>query len=99
MTITFSGDVARPNDPIMKPPVALGATDYLVIERARIRRVIAAPGRALPREVPAVRERGELGDRKCWPARRAWGPVMRGVATHLMVRQCLLHAHANGGET
>lgn len=27
-----SGDVGRPNDPIMKPPAPLGATDYLVIE-------------------------------------------------------------------
>ncbi len=32
ITITFSGDVGRPSDPIMKPPEALGATDYLVIE-------------------------------------------------------------------
>jgi len=31
-TLTFSGDVGRPNDPIMKPPAALGPTDYLVIE-------------------------------------------------------------------
>lgn len=31
-TITFSGDVGRPVDPIMKPPDPLGATDYLVIE-------------------------------------------------------------------
>jgi metallo-beta-lactamase family protein len=31
-TITFSGDVGRPNDPIMKPPAPLSATDYLVIE-------------------------------------------------------------------
>ena len=31
-TVTFSGDVGRPNDPIMKPPAPLGATDYLVIE-------------------------------------------------------------------
>lgn len=31
-TVTFSGDVGRPNDPIMKPPTPLAATDYLVIE-------------------------------------------------------------------
>ncbi len=31
-TLTFSGDVGRPNDPIMKPPSLLAATDYLVIE-------------------------------------------------------------------
>ncbi|MBC7174135.1 MAG: MBL fold metallo-hydrolase [Polyangiaceae bacterium] len=31
-TVTFSGDVGRPIDPIMKPPALLGATDYLVIE-------------------------------------------------------------------
>ena len=31
-TITFTGDVGRPNDPIMKPPAPLGPTDYLVIE-------------------------------------------------------------------
>jgi metallo-beta-lactamase family protein len=31
-TVTFSGDVGRPNEPIMKPPALLGATDYLVIE-------------------------------------------------------------------
>lgn len=32
VTVTFSGDVGRPNDPIMKPPAPLGPTDYLVIE-------------------------------------------------------------------
>jgi metallo-beta-lactamase family protein len=31
-SITFSGDVGRAQDPIMKPPALLGATDYLVIE-------------------------------------------------------------------
>ena len=31
-SVTFSGDVGRPNDPIMKPPSRLGVTDYLVIE-------------------------------------------------------------------
>jgi len=31
-TITFSGDVGRPNDPVMKPPSPLGPTDYLIIE-------------------------------------------------------------------
>ena len=30
--ITFSGDVGRAQDPIMKPPAPLGPTDYLVIE-------------------------------------------------------------------
>jgi len=32
VTVTFSGDVGRPVDPIMKPPEPLGATDYLVVE-------------------------------------------------------------------
>jgi len=32
VTVTFSGDVGRPNDPIMKPAAPLGPTDYLVIE-------------------------------------------------------------------
>ncbi len=32
MTLTFSGDVGRPHDPIMKAPPPLGSTDYLVIE-------------------------------------------------------------------
>lgn len=31
-SITFSGDVGRPLDPIMRPPEALGPTDYLVVE-------------------------------------------------------------------
>ena len=31
-TITFSGDVGRPSDPIMKPPEPLAQTDYLVVE-------------------------------------------------------------------
>jgi metallo-beta-lactamase family protein len=31
-TLTFSGDVGRPADPIMKAPEPLGATDYLVVE-------------------------------------------------------------------
>jgi len=30
--ITFSGDVGRPADPIMRPPELLGPTDYLVVE-------------------------------------------------------------------
>lgn len=30
--ITFSGDLGRPNDPIMKPPAKLQLTDYLLIE-------------------------------------------------------------------
>jgi metallo-beta-lactamase family protein len=30
--ILFSGDIGRLNDPIMKPPVAIESTDYLVIE-------------------------------------------------------------------
>ena len=30
--ITFSGDVGRPADPVMRPPEPLGPTDYLVIE-------------------------------------------------------------------
>ncbi|HEX2672683.1 MAG TPA: MBL fold metallo-hydrolase [Polyangiaceae bacterium] len=30
--LTFSGDVGRPNDPIMRPPESLANTDYLVIE-------------------------------------------------------------------
>lgn len=30
--VTFSGDVGRPIDPVMKPPEPLGATDYLVVE-------------------------------------------------------------------
>ena len=32
ITITFSGDVGRPNDPIMKPASPLAPTDYLVVE-------------------------------------------------------------------
>ena len=31
-SLTFSGDVGRPQDPVMKPPERLRATDYLVIE-------------------------------------------------------------------
>lgn len=31
-TLTFSGDVGRPNDPMMRPPEPLAATDYLVLE-------------------------------------------------------------------
>lgn len=32
VTTTFSGDVGRPNDPIMRPPEPLAATDVLVLE-------------------------------------------------------------------
>jgi metallo-beta-lactamase family protein len=32
VAITFSGDIGRPQDPLMKPPAALRATDYLVVE-------------------------------------------------------------------
>lgn len=31
-TVTFTGDIGRPVDPIMKPPDPLGATDYLLTE-------------------------------------------------------------------
>jgi metallo-beta-lactamase family protein len=31
-SVTFSGDVGRPNDPVMKPPESLRPTDYLVVE-------------------------------------------------------------------
>jgi metallo-beta-lactamase family protein len=31
-TITFSGDVGRPTDPIMRPPDPLDATDHLIVE-------------------------------------------------------------------
>lgn len=30
--VTFSGDVGRPVDPVMRPPEPLGPTDYLVVE-------------------------------------------------------------------
>jgi metallo-beta-lactamase family protein len=32
VALTFSGDVGRPVDPVMKPPDPLPATDYLVVE-------------------------------------------------------------------
>lgn len=32
LTVTFSGDLGRPHDPIMRAPTALSAADYLVIE-------------------------------------------------------------------
>jgi metallo-beta-lactamase family protein len=31
-SITFSGDVGRPRDPVMRPPESLTASDYLVLE-------------------------------------------------------------------
>lgn len=31
-SVVLTGDVGRPNDPIMKPPAALPAADYLVVE-------------------------------------------------------------------
>ncbi|HEY5951153.1 MAG TPA: MBL fold metallo-hydrolase, partial [Kofleriaceae bacterium] len=31
-SVTFTGDVGRPNDPVMKPPEPLRASDYLVVE-------------------------------------------------------------------
>ncbi|MFZ5863830.1 MAG: MBL fold metallo-hydrolase RNA specificity domain-containing protein [Nitrospirota bacterium] len=31
-TITFSGDLGRPRDPIMRPPASIAAPDYLVVE-------------------------------------------------------------------
>ena len=30
--VVFSGDVGRPNDPLMRPPEAIESTDYLVLE-------------------------------------------------------------------
>lgn len=32
VTVTFSGDVGRPNDPIMKGPALLAPTNYLIVE-------------------------------------------------------------------
>lgn len=32
LSITFTGDLGRPNDPILQPPAAPAATDYLVCE-------------------------------------------------------------------
>lgn len=32
LSVTFSGDVGRPNDPLMQPPEPLLPTDYLVVE-------------------------------------------------------------------
>lgn len=32
LSITFTGDLGRPNDPILEPPAAPAATDYLVCE-------------------------------------------------------------------
>ncbi len=31
-TITFSGDLGRPNDPVLLPPDPIGETDYLLVE-------------------------------------------------------------------
>jgi metallo-beta-lactamase family protein len=31
-SIVFSGDLGRPDDPVMKPPVAIRSADYLVVE-------------------------------------------------------------------
>jgi metallo-beta-lactamase family protein len=31
-TITFSGDLGRPDDPVMKPPAQIEGTDYLIVE-------------------------------------------------------------------
>ena len=32
LSLTFTGDVGRPHDPVLRPPVPLQATDYLVTE-------------------------------------------------------------------
>jgi metallo-beta-lactamase family protein len=32
VAVTFTGDVGRPHDPVMRPPEPLAATDYLVVE-------------------------------------------------------------------
>ena len=31
-SVLFSGDIGRPNDPVLKPPVAMDGADYLVVE-------------------------------------------------------------------
>jgi metallo-beta-lactamase family protein len=31
-TLLFSGDIGRPNDPVLKPPAAMEGADYLVVE-------------------------------------------------------------------
>ncbi len=31
-SILFSGDIGRPNDPVLKPPVAMDGADYLLVE-------------------------------------------------------------------
>jgi metallo-beta-lactamase family protein len=59
-TITFSGDVGRPKDPLMKPPATLAPTDYLVIESTYGDRR-HPPGEVTETLVRVVNQTAELG--------------------------------------
>lgn len=59
-SIAFTGDVGRPNDPIMSPPEPLPAADYLVVESTYgdRRHPAQAPGAELGRIVDETVARG-----------------------------------------
>lgn len=61
-TVTFSGDLGRPHDPVMKPPRAREQTDYLVVESTYGNKVHARtdPGEELAAAVMRTIGRGGI---------------------------------------
>lgn len=59
-SLTFSGDVGRPHDLVMRPPAALRDTDYLVLESTYGDR-LHAPGQARERLGALLRNTAEHG--------------------------------------
>lgn len=59
-TITFSGDLGRPNDPLLLPPEPITQTDYLVVESTYGNRVQDAsdPSELLAQTIRDTLERG-----------------------------------------
>ncbi|MGV3742494.1 MAG: MBL fold metallo-hydrolase RNA specificity domain-containing protein [Burkholderiaceae bacterium] len=59
-TLTFSGDLGRPNDPILLPPETIESTDYLVIESTYGNRVQdkSDPGELLAKTIQDTLDRG-----------------------------------------
>lgn len=66
-SLTFSGDVGRPHDPVMKPPQALANTDYLVLESTYGDR-LHAPDQARDRLSEIVHNTADRGGTVLIPA-------------------------------
>lgn len=82
-SIVFSGDVGRPNTPILKDPSAFGETDFLVVESTYGNR-LHKPNRGIPGAIAGVVNR-------TW---RAGGNVVVPSFAVERAQELLYHLHA-----